>query len=52
MSILINVLINVLLACGIICLSYGINQNSLILSIVGGIFLGVYNGILLSYIGL
>lgn len=47
-----SILINVLLACGIICLSYGINQNSLILSIVGGIFLGVYNGILLSYIGL
>lgn len=45
MGILINVLINVLLGCGVICLSYAINQNSLILSFVGGIFLSVYNSL-------
>ena len=35
----------VLLTSGVICLSYGINQSSLISTIVGAICLGIYNDI-------
>ena len=34
-----------LLVCGVMCLSYGINQDNLIIGFIGGSCLGAYNGI-------
>ena len=47
-----GILTTTLLAGGVMCVSYGINQNDLIITIVGGILLGTYNGIISSYIDL
>lgn len=36
----------ILLAVGVGCLAFGIHANSIIMSILGGFFLGVYNYII------
>lgn len=33
----------ILLTAGVCCLAFGIHANSIIMSILGGFFLGVYN---------
>lgn len=40
-----NYLTTILLVCGVMCQSYGISQGNLIIGIIGGFCLGVYNGI-------
>lgn len=40
-----NILTSLLLCCGVMCLSYGINQDDTIITLIGAIGLGVYNGI-------
>lgn len=47
-----GILTTTLLATGVICISYGINQSNSLMFIVGGILLGTYNGIISSYIDL
>ncbi len=47
-----GVLTTTLLAGGVILMSYGINQNDLIITIVGGILLGTYNDIVSSFMDL
>lgn len=47
-----GILTTTLLAGGVICISYGTNQNNSIMIIVGGILLGTYNGILSSFMDL
>lgn len=41
-----NYLTTFLLVCGVICQSYGINQDNLIIGIIGGACLGFYNSII------
>ena len=40
-----NYLMSILLTGGVICLSYGVNQDNGIMLIIGAISLGAYNGI-------
>ena len=47
-----GILTTTLLAGGVILISYGINQNNSLMIIVGGILLGVYSGILSSFMDL
>lgn len=47
-----GILTTILLSGGVILISYGINQNNSLMIIVGGILLGVYNGILSSFMDL
>ena len=47
-----GILTTTLLAGGVMCISYGINQNDLFITVVGGILLGTYNGIVSSFMDL
>ena len=38
-------LTTILLVCGVMCLSYGINQDNMISTLIGAICLGIYNSI-------
>ena len=40
-----NILTSILLGIGVICLSYGINQCDIITTIIGAIYLVIYNNI-------
>jgi hypothetical protein len=40
-----NGLTSILLVLGVMFQSYGVNQDNLIIGIIGGVCLGIYNGI-------
>ena len=47
-----DILMTVLLAGGVMCSAYGISQNDLFMSIVGGILLQTYSAIVSSFMDL
>ena len=44
-SIIMSYLTSILLIVGIMCLSYGINKDNMISTLIGAICLGIYNGV-------
>ena len=44
-----NGLTSLLLVLGVMFQSYGVNQNNLIIGIIGGVCLGIYNSIIVYH---